>query len=289
MAETYCGKSCAGCTQKAALNCPGCKVGPGRQFSGDCELARCTRTKGHETCETCGLRGNCGNYRNRQFFPEYRRRAQEAERRKQEALLSRATLFGKWIRLLFWLVIPASLASLMSNDTVKLIFPGVYTVGQILNTLSRVAYGLILLKLGAEEDGYRKAGIYCTIASVLTAAMTVFSASSQSAGWTLFITVPAGIVGMIAEYHEYSTHSAVLADLDSELSEKWTLLWKWYIGLMLGMFGSLFLMLLGPTLGVLCLLAAAIGSLVVYILKLVYLYRTAKVFREFPVAQEETI
>ena len=52
MAETYCGKSCAECTKKEELNCMGCKTGPGRPFGGDCELAKCVRDKGHETCET---------------------------------------------------------------------------------------------------------------------------------------------------------------------------------------------------------------------------------------------
>ena len=30
MAETYCGKSCAECSKRDILNCPGCKAGPGR-------------------------------------------------------------------------------------------------------------------------------------------------------------------------------------------------------------------------------------------------------------------
>ena len=50
MAETYCGKSCEECTKKEQLDCSGCKTGPGRQFGGDCELAKCVRDKGHETC-----------------------------------------------------------------------------------------------------------------------------------------------------------------------------------------------------------------------------------------------
>ena len=37
------------------------------------------------------------------------------------------------------------------------------------------------------------------------------------------------------------------------------------------------------------MLAAAIGLLVVSILKMVYLYRTAKLFREFSVFQEEPV
>ena len=35
--------------------------------------------------------------------------------------------------------------------------------------------------------------------------------------------------------------------------------------------------------GAIALIAAAIGTVVVSILKLVYLYRTAKIFREYPV------
>jgi hypothetical protein len=48
MAETYCGKTCTSCIQKEALNCPGCKVGPGRQYSGECALAKCCRNKKHQ-------------------------------------------------------------------------------------------------------------------------------------------------------------------------------------------------------------------------------------------------
>ena len=55
MAETYCGKSCAECTKKEQLNCSGCKAGPGRQFGGDCELAKCVRDKGHETWVSRGI------------------------------------------------------------------------------------------------------------------------------------------------------------------------------------------------------------------------------------------
>ena len=79
MAETYCGKTCAECTKKEQLNCSGCKAGPGRQFGGDCELSKCVRDKGHETCDTCGFKGNCGTLRSRESMPDYRIRKIEAE------------------------------------------------------------------------------------------------------------------------------------------------------------------------------------------------------------------
>ena len=78
-------------------------------------------------------------------------------------------------------------------------------------------------------------------------------------------------------------HSKVLSGVYNELSEKWEVLWKWYIGLFLGMFGCIIVMLIIPVLGAIAILGYAIGTIVVSILKLVYLYRTAKIFREYPV------
>ena len=42
-------------------------------------------------------------------------------------------------------------------------------------------------------------------------------------------------------------------------------------------------MMIIPILGAIAILGCAIGTVVVGILKLVYLYRTAKIFREYPV------
>ena len=78
-------------------------------------------------------------------------------------------------------------------------------------------------------------------------------------------------------------HSAVLSGGDNELSEKWEVLWKLYSGLFLGMLGCIIVMLILPILGAIAILGCAIGTVVVSILKLVYLYRTAKIFREYPV------
>ena len=68
---------------------------------------------------------------------------------------------------------------------------------------------------------------------------------------------------------------------DNDLSEKWLKLWKWFIRCMLGMIGSVILLLIAPFPGSILLLAASIGLAVVSIAKLVYLYRTAKVFRGY--------
>ena len=285
MAETYCGKTCAECTKREELNCQGCKAGPGRQFGGDCELAKCVRDKGHETCDTCGFKGNCGTLRSRESMPDYRIRKIEAEAMRKAAIAKRAPVLGKWLWFIFWLIIPSSIGSIMSHETTAKILPGLVMPGQIINAICSLTYGAILLKLGSEEDRYRTAGICALIAGGVSAVVAIITVAAEEATWTLLFTLPAAVVAMVGEYNEYMAHSAVLSGVDNELSEKWEVLWKWYIGLFLGMIGCILLMLIAPVLGAIVILGCAIGTVVVGILKLVYLYRTAKIFREYPVTQ----
>lgn len=283
MAETYCGKNCAECSKREELNCQGCKAGPGRQFGGDCELAKCVRDKGHETCETCGFKGNCGTLRSRESMPDYRIRKIESEKMRKAAIAKRAPVLGKWLWIIFWLVIPSSIGSIMSHETTAKILPGLFMPRQIINAICSLIYGAILLKLGSEEDRYRTAGICALIAGASSALAAMINGGSDGATWILIFTLPAAIVAIVGEYNEYMAHSAVLSGVDNELSEKWEVLWKWYIGLFAGIFGSILLMLIIPVLGAIAVIGTTIGTVVVSILKLVYLYRTAKIFREYPV------
>ena len=282
MAETYCGKNCAECTQKELLNCQGCKYGPGRRFGGDCKIAKCVMEKGHETCDTCSFTGNCSIQRSCTGMSEERIRRLEAEAARKAEAAKQAPLLGKWLWIIFWLIIPSSVASILTNQTVIQYLPGLNLPGQILNAICCAIYGISLLKLASVEEFYKKAGIFVLIAggiSAVDAIATGTAGAVQAPAWTWLLTIPAGIIALIGEYNEYMGHSAVLAGVDNELSEKWVSLWKWYIGLFLGMLGCILVMLILPLLGALALLAAAIGVVVVSIKKLVYLYRTAKFFR----------
>lgn len=283
MAETYCGKSCDECSHKELLNCPGCKAGPGRQFDGDCELAKCCREKGHETCDTCGFNRSCTTLQRRDQQPQYRRMKIESEQRQKELLANRALILGKWLWILFWLVVPATIAGIMKTENVMNVSPGIYLTGQILNAVCSIAYGTILLKLSSVEDRYHIAGICTLITAGVSILIAFLFGASKAPTWSLIITLPAAVVGLIREYNEYNAHSSVLMGADNELSEKWTNLWKWFIRCTLGMIGSVVLVLIAPILGAILLIVASIGTVIVSIAKLVYLYRTAKVFREYSV------
>lgn len=281
--ETYCGKSCEECPQREALNCPGCKEGPGRSFGGDCELARCCREKGHETCGTCAFQGTCPKLHNRDRQVEYRRWNQEAQRRQQEELARRVPFLRKWLWILFWLIVPSLIASVLSNENLASVAPHVYYVGSILNAACTIAYGAILLKLSWEEERYKTAGFCTLIPALINALLLVFSRGGELTGFWLVILIPAAIVALVGEYYEFTAHSAVLVGFDDILSDKWTMLWKWYVGFMVGLIASMVVLLVLPLLGLIAFAVSGIGLFVVGIVKLVYLYRTACVFRYFQI------
>lgn len=278
MAETYCGKSCADCSKRNELNCPGCKAGPGRLFKTECELARCAIGKGHESCETCVHRGNCGNLRSRDFQMNYRERALKAEESRKAAIAKRVPVMGKWLWILFWIVIFANIPSLMTLDMVVEVFPGMLLVGNLLTLIFALSYGLVLLKLRSEEDMYRIAGICHLIGAVVSFALDTFT---DGEAWTLVISLPGLIVSMVGVYNEYMAHSAVLSGVDNDLSEKWEKLWKWEIGLLAVVLGSILIVFILPVIGAILALGGAIGTAVVGIVKIVYLYRSATCFREY--------
>ena len=90
------------------------------------------------------------------------------------------------------------------------------------------------------------------------------------------------VVDMLGEYYEFMGHTDVLCDVDTVLSDKWFNLWKWYLGTFLCIISGTVLAVILPLIGLLVVLAATVGTLVVNVLKIVYLYKTAKAFRTFP-------
>ena len=110
---------------------------------------------------------------------------------------------------IFWLIIPGTIGSLMSNESTAKILPGLFIPGQIINAICSLTYGAILLKLGSEEDRYRTAGICALIAGGVSAVVAMITGTGEEAAWTLLFTLPAAVVAMVGEYNEYMGHSAV--------------------------------------------------------------------------------
>ena len=210
-------------------------------------------------------------------MPRRRLRELEERQQRQDWLDRNAPVLAKWLWLLFWLVIPRTLAETLTPDVVASAFPAAGTVGEVLGALASLAYGVFLWQLRTVDGRYRTAAL-CSLAGSAGSAVILFAVPEESGLWWLMSLAIIG-VGLWATYQEYYAHADVLEGLDDALSGKWRRLWRWEAGSMLALFGCLLLVLLSAILALLILLAASIGLIVAAVLQLVYLYRTAKLFR----------
>lgn len=265
MAETYCGKSCQECGYRAETGCRGCL----EQASRECKLAHCCREKGHESCQSCTFHTQCGVYRGKDTAPQFRLAQKKSVLEYQQEMKRKGTYMAKWLWMLFWIFIPNAIAGV-----IELLIPDWQMFGQLLAVTCTVGYGVLLLKLAGEEEKYR-------IAGVLNLALALFNVGVTfvlRGGGGVMMSGMVAVLAMPGYYYEFNAHADVLEGADNELSEKWRKLWKWMRDATITMVIGLILTLI--LIGVLLVLAGAIAILVISILKLVYLYRTAQTFQD---------
>lgn len=283
--EGLCGKNCDTCDWREKLACPGCQEGPGKAFSGDCQVAACCREKGHECCATCYFLGNgCMKYKRRDDVPAMRLRDAERKQERRKWMNENAPVLGKWLWVLFWLVIPDVVANIMTNENVVALAPGLRVSGELLSLLCGLVYAFILWQLREVEGRYHAAALGFLVSAIAGGAATAVTWGEGSLGLgflALALLVLAMAGNLYGTYQEYNAHAAVLEGLDDGLAENWRRLWKWEIGFLLGLFGCILLMMISAVLGLLALIAVLIGIVAVGILKLVYLWRMAKLFQEY--------
>ncbi|MCH5274677.1 MAG: hypothetical protein J1E65_02465 [Lachnospiraceae bacterium] len=194
-------------------------------------------------------------------------------------ITQKALFMGKWLWILFWMIIPASLADIMTINLVALRFPLLYMVGLILKFTCSIGYGLIILKMSSENGRYRKSGLCYLIAAAINT--IAFLTPGKGIEVLLILTLPATVIALFAKYHEFMSHAEVVYDVDADLTAKWIMLWKWYIRILCIMIGGSIAGVITRFLSLLVILAGSIGLIVVSILQLVYLYKSAKAFREY--------
>lgn len=189
----------------------------------------------------------------------------------------RKVLLAEGFRYLFWVGILGFLVNGLTNEELVAVFPGLYLPGQIVSIGYCAGYGAIFWKMQETNDKYRVAGI-CQMVLAVLSALTVFVLKGEV--WTMILLILTSVVGLVGEYHEYTAHAEVLEPVDGVLSQKWSRLWKWNVGLLLSMLGSIVVTAIIPIIGAFVLLGATIGLIVVGVLYLVYLYQAKEVFRK---------
>ena len=215
--------------------------------------------------------------------------ADETRAERMAEISRKAPFMSKWLMVLFGVMIASGIADLLSGDNMEEVAPELYTIASIVSLICGIVYLVILFKLSREEALYRKAAQYYLISLILTAITLIImlvSIGNENEGLLVlsFFAVIAGLViAFVSEYYEYKAHANVVRDASTEMAAKWEKLWKYYIRMLLGLLGSIVLLALIPMIAaiMLMLLALAIGMLIISIIKIVYVYETAKIFQQY--------
>ncbi len=295
MADTYCGKLCSTCAFREELDCPGCRSGLRNGWTDGCEIAGCCQEKGHASCETCRFFDTCPKLRRRQEMPQrIQRLRREAEARqaeeaaRQEAMRQKLPPIRRLLGVLFALVIAANIADLWTLEWFSQIAPALAPAAQTAVSACNLAYSLVLLQLAAYGEYFRAAGL-CGLVSSASGIVLELAFGASPPGWAILIALPMAIVALVGTHREFQGHEELLLSLRHTLPEsrdvlwdvtpeKWADLWKWYLYSILAVPAAVVLALFARGLGTLLLLASTICALVISILKIVYLYRTRRIF-----------
>lgn len=278
MTETFCGKDCDLCQEKLSEACRGCKEGPGRRFGGNCPIADCCRDKYHANCDTCQEAMSCTKRQQKDQMPQMRIAEAAAKEEKENQKREKAKVLGKWMWILFWLLIASFVIGILSQDELKLFNPQFYLVVTMIGIAIKVIYCLILLQLRHLEEKYGKAGI-CSIISALLA-VVVLLIVGNSIALALIMLLVATVISLAVDYFFFYANAAVLEDFDLEFSEKWKKLWTWNLICIGGVTAGICLMFLG-IIGAILVIVGGLGVFVIGIMQLVYQYRMAELFREY--------
>lgn len=282
MSDTYCGKKCEACAERAEIQCPGCRVGPGKAYTGDCGISRCSVQRGYHDCSKCSTYSTCRNRMSSQSMSQkFLRKVKDEKEQKLQKLLN-AELLSEKLTILFWLTIASNVASFVFGCLPLDEYPAFKYISLAVSAVMMIAYAVVLLQSASACERYRISGCCKLAVAVLSFIAGLPENQILGALLTIISLVPA----VVSEYQEYMGHSEAVKDADSDRAEKWLKLWYWYIGSAAAIVVSLLLMIVAPPLGALAMLAASIVLLVVAIIKIVYIRATANALQGYVYVQD---
>ena len=287
MSNTYCGKSCDGCTYQERLHCNGCKA-YSHNTPGGCAIARCCQDRHLEDCQQCNYYLRCNKLQTRMQQPTQRLSVQiryaETQARNESILQqaeARLTLLSKYIPLLFK-VAKVSIAIAVLQLVLKRFIPNLDQWYAIPSCIISIVYSVILLRMFPIHSGYRIAGLLSLIIAPITCVTSFLGANTISA---ILVTTLASMLEMAGKRYEYTAHADVMTDIDSELAHKWRNLWYWQmLFICVTLMSTLLAMITWLPIFVSLISVCTLALLVVSCLEWVYLSRSAKLFQDYPIS-----
>lgn len=279
--ESICGKQCSKCEYREKFECKGCRQGPGKKYSGSCQVAWCCHNAKLSSCQECTAKSGCSKRINE---PLKRKMNMDAALERQALIEKCAGPLGKWLWISFWLVIPSLLGDILSMEVMSKSLPWLNLPGKIMSIAGNLCAILILLHLSSLTEFFRKAGRWLLVGTVLQLVTMIFSGDGENILWSL-LNIPINLIILVGNYNKFCAYSKVLDKIDAEMAESWVQFRKWYCWIHGAFWASILLMLMGMLLALLTLLASAVAMVILSIAELVKLYHTAKLFRSL--AQEK--
>ncbi len=268
----FCEKDCQSCSRFTSAQCPGCAEGPGKPLTSDCSIATCARLKGIKFCTDCSSKNNCDHYADRHVMPRLREEKAQTEQKKREFSLNNASRLAGCFWALFALTLLPHAAEVLS--IFKLPVTSTY-----LSVISLAVVGLILLKMGRSDLSYNTAGILALVESMIHAISLLLPQHSMLLS---FLSPVSTITGLFRMYYMIHGHVETFFPLDRELSHKWDTLWQMTKWTLIVSAASAFLCIpfLNTSIGMVfgfILILCVVFTLVLSVIELVYLYRSAKI------------
>ena len=273
--ESICGNRCSQCDYRDKFECKGCRQGPGKKYSGSCQVAWCCHNAKLSSCAECTARTGCSKLKNE---PLKMKMKMDAALDREELIRKRSRPLGKWLWISFWLVIATLLGDILSLELLAERFHWLCIPGRILMIAGKLSTILILFHLSSLTEFFPKAGRWLLVGTVLQLFTMIFAGDGENVIWS-FLNLGGNFIILVGHYHKFCAYTKVLHKIDDEMSESWTLFRKWYCWIHGAFWASILLLLIGIPLALLTLFVSAVAMLIITIVEPVKLYHTAKLFR----------
>ena len=211
---------------------------------------------------------------------EFRKDKLAAAAEEKEYIVEYAPVLGKWYPVIFLLMIIANFAFLFTSNAVYEKAPNFYITCSCVTGIFTVLYAAVLFGISKIHEGYMIAGI-CAILNSLYHFAEVFAFRGETPTWFMLFDLVVYIAMIVEGYNFFSASSDTLEGVDDVLSAKWADLWKWYKWFMIGMASSLAFLIFIPILGALVLIVSLAGTVIIDIMKFVYIFNSGKAFRKY--------
>lgn len=261
MTESYCLKSCTECGQ-----CSGCRTGV---YGAECEIAKCCKKTGHESCETCTRGAGCSTKWSRDRMPGLIHDKERRDAELREYYRKKVGLLVQWLPLVFWGMV-VNMAFGLVYGVIEAIEPIAFPLELIVSAVCLLTMAFGYWRLNEADEQFRFAAIYHVLALVLNVAESYLPEKSVLAS---ILGIVIGAIGIAVTFKTCAAFRDVMYGIDNQMAEKWDNQRTLYKYCCIGLVALLVLVWI-PLIGVLAVYAVLFFMVFLSIREIVYVYQT---------------